>query len=89
MPDRTRRRGFGPEHVVFFSPRSYTQPYYNIDVIIAAAVRVREREPRARFLFAGYEGDPRRSPPASRAAGPGRCARWSGASRTTGVRRRR
>jgi glycosyltransferase involved in cell wall biosynthesis len=50
--------GFGPEHVVFFSPRSYTQPYYNIDVVIAAAARVHAREPRARFLFAGYEGDP-------------------------------
>jgi glycosyltransferase involved in cell wall biosynthesis len=50
--------GFGPDDVVVFSPRSYTQPYYNIDVIIAAAVRVRQAEPRARFLFAGYEGDP-------------------------------
>jgi len=50
--------GFTPEHVVFFSPRSYTQPYYNIDVVIAAASRVHAREPRARFLFAGYEGDP-------------------------------
>ncbi|MEZ4388299.1 MAG: glycosyltransferase [Candidatus Krumholzibacteriia bacterium] len=50
--------GFGPDHVVFFSPRSYTQPYYNIDVVIAAAARVHAEEPRARFLFAGYEGDP-------------------------------
>jgi glycosyltransferase involved in cell wall biosynthesis len=66
----TRRRlGFGPEHVVFFSPRSYTQPYYNIDTIIAAAVRVREREPRARFLFAGYEGDPAPFAARARAAG--------------------
>ncbi len=51
-------QGFGPEDVVFFSPRSYTQPYYNIDVIIAAAARVQQAVPRARFLFAGYEGDP-------------------------------
>ncbi len=50
--------GFGPEDLVYFSPRSYTQPYYNIDVIIAAAARVRQAVPRARFLFAGYEGDP-------------------------------
>ncbi len=50
--------GFGPDDVVHFSPRSYTQPYYNIDVIIAAAARVRERDPRSRFVFSGYEGDP-------------------------------
>jgi glycosyltransferase involved in cell wall biosynthesis len=53
-----RELGFSDDDVVYFSPRSYTQPYYNIDVIIAAAARVREAEPRARFLFAGYEGDP-------------------------------
>jgi L-malate glycosyltransferase len=50
--------GFSEEHVVYFSPRSYTQPYYNIDVVIEAAARVRAQEPRARFLFAGYEGEP-------------------------------
>jgi hypothetical protein len=52
------RHGFTDDHVVYFSPRSYTQPYYNIDTVIAAAARVRAREPRARFLFSGYEGDP-------------------------------
>jgi glycosyltransferase involved in cell wall biosynthesis len=50
--------GFAPDDVVFFSPRSYTQPYYNIDVVIEAAAQVKAREPRARFLFSGYEGDP-------------------------------
>ena len=50
--------GFGPDDIVYFSPRSYTQPYYNIDVIIAAAARLRGTEPRARFVFSGYEGDP-------------------------------
>ncbi len=53
-----RNLGFDDEDILFFSPRSYTQPYYNIDTVIAAAVRVKQREPRARFLFAGYEGDP-------------------------------
>lgn len=53
-----QEHGFTPEDLVFFSPRSYTQPYYNIDIVIAAAARVREAVPRARFLFAGYEGDP-------------------------------
>jgi glycosyltransferase involved in cell wall biosynthesis len=50
--------GFSPEHILFFSPRSYTQPYYNIDTVIAAASRVHEHNRLARFLFAGYEGDP-------------------------------
>jgi len=53
-----RRLGFADEHLVYYSPRSYTQPYYNIDTVIEAAAIVREREPRARFLFSGYEGDP-------------------------------
>jgi L-malate glycosyltransferase len=53
-----RRHGLEPEHIVFLSPRSYTQPYYNIDVVIAAAARVHAAEPRARFVFCGYEGDP-------------------------------
>jgi len=50
--------GFAPDDIVFFSPRSYTQPYYNIDVVIAAAAEVAAQVPRARFLFSGYEGDP-------------------------------
>jgi glycosyltransferase involved in cell wall biosynthesis len=59
-PDPAYRRelGFTDEQIVYFSPRSYTQPYYNIDTVISAAGEVHRREPRARFLFAGYEGDP-------------------------------
>jgi glycosyltransferase involved in cell wall biosynthesis len=53
-----RGQGFGDDDLVFFSPRSYTQPYYNIDVIIKAAALVKAAQPRARFLFSGYEGDP-------------------------------
>jgi glycosyltransferase involved in cell wall biosynthesis len=53
-----RQRGFADDEILFFSPRSYTQPYYNIDTVIAAAARVQRDEPRARFLFSGYEGDP-------------------------------
>lgn len=57
--DRWRTdHGFAVDDIVYFSPRSYTQPYYNIDVVIAAAAAVAAAEPRARFLFAGYEGDP-------------------------------
>lgn len=53
-----RELGFADDQVVFLSPRSYTQPYYNIDVVIEAATRVHAVETRARFLFCGYEGDP-------------------------------
>jgi glycosyltransferase involved in cell wall biosynthesis len=53
-----RGLGFRDDHLLYFSPRSYTQPYYNIDTVIEAAALVKDREPRARFLFAGYEGDP-------------------------------
>jgi len=53
-----RDLGFSDNEILYFSPRSYTQPYYNIDTVIAAAAKVAEQEPRARFLFAGYEGDP-------------------------------
>lgn len=61
--------GCGAEEILFLSPRSYTQPYYNIDVIIAAAARLRASEPRARFLFCGYEGDPAPFVDRARAAG--------------------
>ncbi len=53
-----RELGFADEHLLYFSPRSFTQPYYNIDTVIEAAATVKAREPRARFLFSGYEGDP-------------------------------
>ncbi len=56
-PEFRQRFGVGPDDVLYFSPRSYTQPYYNIDTIIAAAAVVRREDSRARFLFAGYEGD--------------------------------
>ncbi len=50
--------GFAENDIIYFSPRSFTQPYYNIDIVIKAAQIVKSTEPRARFLFAGYEGDP-------------------------------
>ncbi|MCP4291796.1 MAG: glycosyltransferase family 4 protein [bacterium] len=53
-----QKLGFSDDEILYFSPRSYTQPYYNIDTVIAAAAKVSREEPRARFLFAGYEGDP-------------------------------
>jgi glycosyltransferase involved in cell wall biosynthesis len=57
-PQWRREQGFADDDFLVFSPRSFTQPYYNIDVVIEAAAGVMRREPRARFLFSGYEGDP-------------------------------
>jgi glycosyltransferase involved in cell wall biosynthesis len=53
------RAQFGiPESApLLFSPRSFTQPYYNIDIIIAAFAEVSQRRPEVHFLFSGYEGD--------------------------------
>lgn len=53
-----REKGFDDDQILFFSPRSYTQPYYNIDTVIASAAQVKQKVPGARFLFSGYEGDP-------------------------------
>lgn len=64
-----REHDFAADDLVFFSPRSYTQPYYNIAIVIEAARRVMDREPRARFLFSGYEGDPGPFRAAAEAAG--------------------
>lgn len=69
--DWRRSHGFADEDIVFFSPRSFTQPYYNIDVVIEACARVQADEPRARFLFSGYEGDPAPFWDLARAAGIG------------------
>lgn len=50
--------GIPDDAPVLFSPRSFTQPYYNIDVIIDAAVEVQKLRPEVHVVFAGYEGDP-------------------------------
>lgn len=42
---------------VLFSPRSFTQPYYNLDVIIESCRRVVDAHPEAHVIFSGYEGD--------------------------------
>jgi L-malate glycosyltransferase len=42
---------------IVLSTRSFTQPYYNIDLIVDTAVRVRELFPDVHYVFAGNEGD--------------------------------
>lgn len=42
---------------VVLSTRSFTQPYYNIDVVIDSITRVRERFPDVVYIIAGNEGE--------------------------------
>ena len=42
---------------IVLSTRSFTQPYYNIDLIVDTAFRVRHRFPDVHYVFAGNEGD--------------------------------
>jgi L-malate glycosyltransferase len=60
-PDREsdvrQKLGIPEDATVLFSPRSFTQPYYNIDIIIQATAQLLPRYPKLHVLFAGYEGD--------------------------------
>jgi glycosyltransferase involved in cell wall biosynthesis len=58
--DAVRRElGIPPGAPVVLSTRSFTQPYYNIDVIVDTAPRVREKHPGVHYVIAGNEGDDR------------------------------
>lgn len=63
--------GIPADAPVLFSPRSFTQPYYNIDVIIRAAATVVRQRPGTQVIFSGYEGDPGPFEASARAAGLG------------------
>ena len=49
--------GIPPDAPVVLSTRSFTQPYYNIDLVVDTAPRVRERFPAVHYIIAGNEGD--------------------------------
>ena len=55
------RLGIPPDAPVVLSTRSFTQPYYNIDLVVDTAARVRERCPGVHYIIAGNEGDDARS----------------------------
>jgi len=55
--DVRERLGIPPDAPVVISVRSFTQPYYNIDVIVGVVPAVQERHPDTHFIFAGNEGD--------------------------------
>jgi glycosyltransferase involved in cell wall biosynthesis len=52
-----RSLGIPPEAPVVLSTRSFTQPYYNIDLVVDTAPRVREHFPDVHYVIAGNEGD--------------------------------
>lgn len=55
--DVRERLGIPSDAPVVISVRSFTQPYYNIDVILRAVPRILAERPTTRFIFAGNEGD--------------------------------
>jgi glycosyltransferase involved in cell wall biosynthesis len=55
--DVRKRLGIPDESPVVISIRSFTQAYYNIDVIVSAIPGVLAERPDAHFIFAGNEGD--------------------------------
>ncbi len=55
--DVRRRLGIPGDAPVVISIRSFTQPYYNIDVIVGAIPDIQRARPDTHFIFAGNEGD--------------------------------
>jgi glycosyltransferase involved in cell wall biosynthesis len=55
--DVRERLGIPAGSPVVISIRSFTQPYYNIDVIVRAIPGVLEKRPDTHFIIAGNEGD--------------------------------
>jgi len=49
--------GIPPEAPLVISTRSFTQPYYNIELIVRTIPEVLERHPASRFIIAGNEGE--------------------------------
>jgi glycosyltransferase involved in cell wall biosynthesis len=73
-----QRLGIPPEAPVVLSTRSFTQPYYNIDLIVETAPRVRERFPDVHYIFAGNEGDDARFRERANAMGGEGWMHWVG-----------
>lgn len=72
------RLGIGPGDPVILSTRSFTQPYYNIDVVVEAAVRLRERYPTLHAVVAGHEGEDVRFREQAARLGAGDWIHWPG-----------
>jgi len=55
--DVREQLGIPADSPVVISIRSFTQPYYNIDVIVRAIPRILAERPDTHFIIAGNEGD--------------------------------
>jgi len=55
--DVRERLGIPADAPVVISIRSFTQPYYNIDLIVRSIPPVLEKRPETHFIMAGNEGD--------------------------------
>jgi glycosyltransferase involved in cell wall biosynthesis len=55
--DVREQLGIPADSPVVISIRSFTQPYYNIDVIVRAIPGILEQRPDTHFIIAGNEGD--------------------------------
>lgn len=72
------RLGIPAAAPVVLSTRSFTQPYYNIDLVVETAARVRERFPDAHYIIAGNEGDDARFREHARSVGLTDRVHWVG-----------
>jgi glycosyltransferase involved in cell wall biosynthesis len=72
------RLGVPDRAPIVLSTRSFTQPYYNIDLIITTAAEVRKRVPEAHYVFAGLEGTDDRFRDLAREAGLTENVHWVG-----------
>jgi glycosyltransferase involved in cell wall biosynthesis len=55
--DVRQRIGIPSDAPLVISIRSFTQPYYNIDLIVRSIPTILERRPSTHFIIAGNEGD--------------------------------
>jgi glycosyltransferase involved in cell wall biosynthesis len=80
VPGAPVRRALGipGEAPVLLSTRSFTQAYYNIDVVVRTAARLQERFPALHVVIAGNEGDDTRFRTEAARAGLLRNVHWVG-----------
>jgi glycosyltransferase involved in cell wall biosynthesis len=73
-----KRLGIPPDVPVVLSTRSFTQPYYNIDLVVRTAASIRSRYPDVHYIMAGLEGDDARFRDQARALEIGEWMHWVG-----------
>jgi glycosyltransferase involved in cell wall biosynthesis len=72
------RLGIPTDAPIVLSTRSFTQPYYNIDLVVETAVRIHEMHPKVHYIVAGLEGDDARFRDQAETAGMTGWIHWVG-----------